>query len=168
MKIIFLDIDGVVSLSGDKMVRTQITPELTTPYMWNEQACEIVERILHSTGAEIVLSSDWRKHYRLQEMRAIMQANGISGGRLVGYTSIDPAYAKSRGLGSMAIYRSKEINEWLGLHGVKQWVAVDDLHLVGLDHSRFVCCTDTHKGITVKDMEELIISKLNGSTKGEG
>lgn len=161
MKVIFLDIDGVISLSGDISKRTVIREGLTVPYRWNEECCYALHKILSNNDAEIVLSSDWRKHYRLPEMREILGDHSILGDYLIGYTPVNPKYTYAREFNSQGLYRSEEINEYLSLHGIKEWVAIDDLNLSGLDKKRFVK-TDSQKGILGNGIVERINNILNG------
>lgn len=161
MKIIFLDIDGVLSLAGDSFKRAAVTTDITVPYLWNNEACSRFNELLQDTEANIVLSSDWRKHYRLQDMKVILDYNGVMGDRLIGYTPINPKYRYSGTTQAAGIYRSAEINDWLKLHGVKRWIAIDDMPLSAIDKDRFIHCKDTHKGILVDGMLELAKAKLN-------
>lgn len=161
MKIIFLDIDGVLSLYNNKPnKRVEIKPGLTIPYVWDEQPCLIFNEILKETGAEIVLSSDWRKSYRLYEMRLILEGNSINGDRLISYTPIDRKLRYASDPLTLGLGRSQEINNWLGLHGTKNWVAIDDLPLMGLEPSRFVKC-NPKEGLLENGIKDRIISILN-------
>lgn len=160
-KIIFLDIDGVLALSGDPMKKAAIGPSLSISYEWNEEACNTLQDILTTCDAEVVLSSDWRKYYSLQEMRQIFFHHGLSSKRLIGYTSINPKYRYSTTSREAGLHRSNEIADWLGLHKPKKWVAIDDLPLVGLDQSHFAHCIDTGKGILLEGLVDKIKGILN-------
>jgi hypothetical protein len=149
MKIIFLDIDGVLALAGDPSKRLNIREGLTTPYLWNVEACEIFTQLLNDTMAKIVLSSDWRKHFSLSDMREILFVNKIPYDNLIGYTPYSKKYNHSTTRQELGLYRSDEINMWVALHGLssKEWVAIDDLPLSGIPKENFVRCVDADKGI---------------------
>ena len=82
MKVIFLDNDGVICLStewggrhkkqqkaGRKM--SQSVNSLDVEYRFdnfNKKAIAILNAIIEETGAEIVVSSDWKKHATLEEL----------------------------------------------------------------------------------------------------
>jgi hypothetical protein len=163
MRIIFLDIDGVLSLSGDYSKRTVIKEGLAVPYMWNTEACYAFKEIRSELGLEIVLSSDWRSSYRLPDMREIFNANSLVGLSLIGYTPHNKEYTYASDKRQMGFCRSKEINEWLALHGVREWVAIDDLPLHGLDNTRFVRCPDPGKGILGSGIVDKIREVFNES-----
>lgn len=159
MKVIFLDIDGVLSLSSDINKKTQVG-DFTVPYLWNVVACKILNDILDATGAEIVLSSDWRIHYTLPKMRKIFDANGLYSRSLIGYTIITKEYQYAPSRETMGIARSHEINKWVNLHGVDNYVAIDDLPLLGLMDGKFIR-TLPEDGLTKDGLSERIIELLN-------
>ena len=89
MKIIFLDIDGVLatkaSYKTDKLVAGVSYPSFYAP------AVEALNWILQQTEAKIIISSSWRNHYKLVKLMKILAAEGVAGevvGRTGGYPSI--------------------------------------------------------------------------------
>jgi hypothetical protein len=83
MKVIFLDNDGVICLSSNwgsrlkKQKKLGYNPEfndnnqLPVEYRFDNfdvKAVKILNQILETTGAEIVVSSDWRLHGSLEEL----------------------------------------------------------------------------------------------------
>lgn len=149
MRVIFLDIDGVLALAGDPSKRMNIREGLTTPYLWNIEACEAFNEIVQQLNTYIVLSSDWRKHFSLPDIREVFDANNLDGNRVIGYTAYSKKYNHSTTRQELGLYRSDEINMWVTLHGLKsnQWVAIDDLPLSGIPKENFVRCVDAEKGI---------------------
>lgn len=162
MKILFLDIDGVVALEEDPHKRSIVGDGITIPYSWNLIACGELRNILEATGCEVVLSSDWRKHYRLPEMRDIFNYHSLQADRLVGYTPTSKEYKYGDNLGHA---RSLEINEWLALHGIRTWCAVDDLNLSSINAEKFVR-TRGDDGLIQKGITDKIINILNGKDNG--
>jgi hypothetical protein len=84
MKTIFLDIDGVLatnkqfSRNREKFKHNyKWAEEYDVPYPYDEGCVKILNEIVESTGAQIVLSSDWKLHYNLGTMGKIFEANGI-------------------------------------------------------------------------------------------
>jgi histidinol phosphatase-like enzyme len=84
MKVIFLDIDGVLAL--DKQFfqnrnkfhfKNPIAKELNIPYPWDKSAVKVFNKILEATDATIVLSSDWRIHWNLEDIGKIFEFNGV-------------------------------------------------------------------------------------------
>ena len=82
MKIIFLDHDGVICLStewggrykkqqkaGRKMSQSVLSLELDARFdNFNKKAITILNSIIEETGAEIVVSSDWKRWATCEEM----------------------------------------------------------------------------------------------------
>ena len=64
MKVIFLDIDGVLNTSETFKIREQIEKETG---IWNieidEFRVEYLKQIIDDTGAKVVLSSGWKKDF---------------------------------------------------------------------------------------------------------
>ena len=107
MRLLFLDIDGVVNSSGHNGLESEKLRE--------------VQRICHTAGAKIVLSSDWR---RLREPRQFVErALTALGVEMVGATpELDSMYA---------YVRPQEILSWISTtkHAIEGWCAVDDRDL---------------------------------------
>lgn len=121
MRVLFLDIDGVLNRTGYRPevsvgLRSWIEPELA------DRLCEVVQSI----GAEIVLSSDWRRGRELELLRSELSAVGI--GSLIDVTR------------EIHGPRWKEIETWMSEHGrtPEQIAIVDDFHDMGPLAPRFV------------------------------
>lgn len=75
MKIIFLDIDGVIAIDfEEKSIPRNLSFHI--PYMFTAQCVSYLNRILYATKAEIVLSSSWRLSY-WDNIKQIFQLNNI-------------------------------------------------------------------------------------------
>jgi len=121
MKVIFLDNDGVICLSSNWGSRLKKQKKLGNKPVFNDnnqlpveyrfdnfdvKAVKLLNQILETTGAEIVVSSDWRLHASLEE-------------------DFDWNRTDSR-----EQERHFEIKDWLKSRPeVTHWVAVDDLHM---------------------------------------
>lgn len=118
MKVVFLDIDGV--LNSDKYVRrfggdgVAIDPE----------RMRILKQIIDATGAEIVLSTSWRVHWDIdpkncdicgKQINAVFSEFGLQ------------VFDKTPRLGTS---REQEIESWLNEHpDVQSFVVLDDAFL---------------------------------------
>ena len=150
MKILFLDNDGVICLSNNWGGRTKkfkkyrkLHPEATS---WSQvdvlhrfddfdkKAVKVLNDILILTGAEIVVSSDWKKHATLEELGVYYNSQGIVK-RPIAFTpsyigcdkpedfswSFSMRYEQERAL---------EIAQYVKDHPeITHWVAVDDLDM---------------------------------------
>jgi tetratricopeptide (TPR) repeat protein len=185
MKIIFLDNDGVICLSNNwgsryKKQRNVYIEENPRPFHkeipvdlrfdnFDQKAIKALNRILTETGADIVVSSDWRLHANLEELGDYYEAQGILK-RPIAVTprieEFDEETAElSRRKGWLERARCLEIQHWLSKNPVDSWVAVDDLNMSneylnpGLDH--FILTSRSNEGIKQVGVANKIISILN-------
>lgn len=134
MKIIFLDIDGVLNNAKTDMSKSQLDPILV----------ERFKRVMKETDARIVLSSTWR-----------LWEDSIKQIRDVGIPIYDITPDK-RGLTS----RGTEIKEWLFIQSlksdfvVKRYVIIDDNSDFHKDQPLFK--TSSLEGLTEEIAEEII------------
>lgn len=133
MKVIFLDIDGVLN-SGRSFLalshRMQDYPRSEDPYYAkitkstiDEVSVELLNRVLREFGAHLVLSSTHRMHFedgpdKLAQIQTYLSFLGVDGSRCVGYT---PRLNSIRG---------EEIAQWLDgsgvALGVTDFIILDD------------------------------------------
>jgi hypothetical protein len=155
MKIIFLDIDGVMTTAS---CYGKGKDNKWDAYMFDPKAVAVLNFILQETGAEIILSSDWRHHYTLQEMREIFAHNFVMKGP-IGFTSLSKNYTGMNLEGG----RADEIELWIKTHAWKndiKWVAVDDLNMDERLHPNFVLCPNDNEGIKRLGIKEKILERL--------
>jgi len=157
MKIIFLDIDGVLVpdylKDGDEAF-SSFNHWNAAPF--SKSCMKVLNRILKKTGAKVVISSDWRVNYSFGDMREIFKEAEIYGGEdtVIGFT-------KRSKYGSYERNRAEEIKEWANIHRPEFWVAIDDLPLSPfLEEDHFVRCYDTNLGISAPGREEELRIKL--------
>ena len=140
MKIVVLDIDGVICISREwgsrkrKIKRWELEGGDGQPPVnirfddLNKIAVGVLNDILLKSGAEIVISSDWRLYATLDEMKDLFHHFGI----IKGPIDFTPELQTST---KHANIRVDEINLWLSKHPeVTHWVAIDDLDLSELDN----------------------------------
>lgn len=150
LKVIFLDIDGVLSSFGLRgLCGTRL-----------DLFADIVKR----TGAEVVLSSTWRHpHCREQRMR-LQQELGKRDVELFGMTPILDKPVGSFGLVG-SVTRGTEIGAWLAAakrrHEISAFVILDDdpSNEMGELHHALVKC-DGYQGLT-PDIAAEVVRRLN-------
>ena len=133
-KIIFIDIDGPLAwgtwADGKVTINANTSREFTIPYPWVKEDCEALNEILDKTNADMVLSSDWKKHFTLTQMRDIMIENGITAGRIIDITTHQLLWNKlSRP--SIEWERASQVVKWAKDNKISNWIAIDDLNLKG-------------------------------------
>jgi hypothetical protein len=155
-KVIFLDNDGVICLSdnwGSRFKKARqwmideglpehapnVINEKTRPVKvrldnFDKKAVNVLNEILEKTGAEIVVSSDWRYHATLEELGEYYESQGIIK-RPIAVTGMfkdlfPKEWSAFRFRAELELERSMEIGHWLEQHPeVTHWVAVDDLNM---------------------------------------
>ena len=196
MKVIFLDNDGVICLSnnwgsrhkkqkewgGRKLSMT--SREIPMEYRFDnfdEKAIKVLNEILEETGAEIVVSSDWRYHANLEELGDYYESQGIIKRPIAVTDRFKEIFPKEwsglRFRADLELERSMEINHWVENHpDVTHWVAIDDLdmsmnylsnHFSAKDGSdskpgltNFVHTPRSNEGIKQSGMKEKVLKFL--------
>ena len=150
MKVIFLDHDGVICLAtewggrfkkqqkaGRKLSQSVLSLPVNARFdNFNKKAITVLNEILQETGAEIVVSSDWKRWANVEEMGEYYEAKGIIK-KPIAYT---PNLAECTWYNSGTFVwapkwdleqtRAIEIKQYLIDHPeITHWVAVDDLNM---------------------------------------
>jgi len=153
MKVIFLDNDGVICLSSNWGSRLKKQKKLGNKPVFNHElpveyrfdnfdikAVKVLNKILEQTGAEIVVSSDWRLYASLEELGEYYTSKGIIK-KPIGFTEVFhytdwlnegrvPSDFDWNRTDGREQERHFEIKNWLKSHPeVTHWVAIDDLHM---------------------------------------
>ena len=122
MKVLFLDIDGVLNHENHYkwlMETDEPTPlQRVYPYSeFNHDSCRILNRIIEETGCKIVLSSSWRLD-GINRMNILFKHFGLPQ-----IYDITPSLCERFG----SLCRGKEIDDWLSKHpDVTKYAIVDD------------------------------------------
>ena len=148
MKVIFLDNDGVICLSNNwgsrNTKRRKAGLKVSVPNSelpadirfdnFDKKSVKILNEILEETGAEIVVSSDWRFYATLEELGDYYTSQGIIKKPIATTEIFKDIFPKEwstlRFRADLELERYMEIDNWLKNHSeVTQWVAVDDLDM---------------------------------------
>ena len=172
-KILFLDFDGVMCLcdqwgSRDKKIKKWKLANPGNPgYVndpnipahikmdnFNSKAVKVLNEILEITGAEIVVSSDWKLHCTLEDLQDMFIKYGV----LKAPIATTPNHVL-KSMDEIESTRVAEISEWLESHpDVEKWVAIDDLDLSAL--KSFVHTKRMKEGIKQSGIKEQILKFL--------
>jgi len=165
-KVIFLDIDGVIATDAQYFMNTtkfrkknEWAEELRVPYPFDKGCVKILNEILEYTNAEIVLSSSWKKMYRLEDLDVIFKKNGIVKSPIATTSNI---YASAS---NITKNRVAEIEEYLTNNKVGKYVVIDDLPLDEYmtstnNDDKFVKTIDS-EGLKQLNIKEKILKILN-------
>lgn len=186
MKVIFLDNDGVICLSNNwggrdkKWAKYRSANPESSKFLsdappsvrfdnFDTKAVRVLNQILEETGAEIVVSSDWKKFATLEELGDYYIEQGIIK-RPIATTKSFIGTDKPEGFQwDMSLRyeqeRSLEINQFIKDNPqITHWVAVDDLDMTwtgvwGVEN--FVITPRLNEGIKQVGVKEKIIRFLN-------
>lgn len=188
--ILFLDLDGVICLSNNWGGRAKkwkkyikLNPGQTSLSLapvdvrfdnFDEKAVKILNQILEETGAEIVVSSDWRLHATLEELGEYFLSKGILKKpiaftkRYIGCDKPDEFEWVRNTMYEQQ--RCIEVRQYLTDHPeITHWVCVDDLQLGEKDTygreqkwglSNFVHTPRENEGIKQSGVKEKLLQYL--------
>ncbi len=136
MKIIFLDMDGVLNCY-DTTDRIVFPPWNQTFLGLDNDKVQLLSKLVQETGAKVIISSSWRENFKPQELQKTLNERGFTG-EVVGETP--KSYEQvGFGLPSKRGDRSDEIQAWLAANpGLESFVVVDDIKTRYLDMGRQV------------------------------
>ena len=183
MKVIFLDNDGVICLSHNwgtrhkKLKKWMAVNGHKASYdmdhrfdNFDEKAIKILNEILTSTGAEYVVSSDWKLHATLEELQGYYLAKGVIKAPIAltpNLRNFEPEAASLYSYkGWLERARILEIEKYLAdADGITHWVAVDDLNMSpeynqGYGLKNFVLTPRSNEGIKQTGIKEKILKYL--------
>jgi hypothetical protein len=151
MRIIFLDIDGVLNSEN----------EAYEGKSWRLSECAIlrVNTIVERTGARIVLTSDWRRYHGLQRCAEVLCAHGL-GTEIVDATpNLENRRTVHEEDFDATTYferlRRSEIEAWMQSRDVESFVVIDDLAVFERDHPNMIL-TNATAGLTAEDAARAI------------
>jgi hypothetical protein len=189
-KILFLDNDGVIALShnwGGRVKKwkkyRKLNPEITSDTLapvnvrfddFDKKAIKILNEVLEETGAEIVVSSDWRLHATLEELGEYYESQGIIKKpiaftkRYIGCDKPDEFEWVRRTMYEQQ--RCIEVKQYLTDHpDITHWACIDDLELGERDSydreqkwglSNFVHTPRQNEGIKQSGVKEKLLQYL--------
>lgn len=145
-KIIFLDVDGVLNseetgFGGFFPMDKKIDKSDTK---WGDVLVNRVRRIVEATGADIVISSTWRRYFDIPKFKEMFALYGWDKVPIVDMT---PKLHQGRGI---------EVNAWLNKHIVDRYLILDDVDQFLIDQKPFYVQTSIMTGITENDVKRAI------------
>jgi hypothetical protein len=157
MKVIFLDNDGVICLANNwggrvkkwnkfKKLNPDVLNDIDAPVDvrfddFDKKAVKVLNQVLEETGAELVVSSDWRLYATLEEIGEYYESKGIIK-KPIGFTKqyFDcELHEVQWSRGTMHLQqRCFEVSQYLTDHPeITHWVCIDDLSLGKTDSYGF-------------------------------
>ena len=173
MKIVFLDIDGVVNHRGylgrgerkdpPTEAEAEIAPRIRDAVSWECYRLDsvmldlrsidptrvvLVQQLIAMTGAKVVISSSWRHGQTVEGMRLLLAHHGLDAESVIGMTPTTVLLPDGK-----IAERGHEIQAWLDAHpDVESFVILDDDRDMAHLSDRHVK-TDNHVGITPDNVQ---------------
>lgn len=160
MRVLFLDIDGVVNTfqmykdlpfnipANELKFVEGYYVDICSPSqkrVSNTQAVIILDKICHEFDLKIVLSSTWRLGHYEETIEALRKAGLSEDIEIIGKTG---RYDSGR--------RGSEITRWLGEHpGIEDYIILDDDDFDLFEHRNHLFKTDAYVGITFRTMMDI-------------
>jgi len=113
MKVIFVDIDGVLVTREGYM---QIRRSKFAPVPFDKDAVKNLNELTDKTEAVIVVSSSWRQGRTVQNLKKLFKSEGVTG-KVIDKTPMLHLSGDSRGA---------QIRDWLSNHSDVNYVILDD------------------------------------------
>ena len=163
---LFLDIDGVLATHKQYMMnkkkfqdKNPVAKELRIPYPFDPKCVKVFNEILDATGADIVLSSDWREHFSLEDIDKIFKFNSVN------KSPVDITISELASFGNQTMNRAFQIGEYVTRNNITNYVVIDDLNVgkymvITNEEDKFFL-TDDFEGIKKVGLKDKIIKKLN-------
>jgi hypothetical protein len=163
---LFLDIDGVLATNKQYMMnkkkfqdKNPVAKELRILYPFDPKCVKIFNEILDETGADIVLSSDWKYHWNLEDLDKIFKFNGVN------KSPIDTTINEDVSMGNITKNRAYQVGEYIQRNNITNYVVIDDLNIsnymsITNDQDKFVL-TDDFEGLKQLSIKDKIIKILN-------
>lgn len=180
--VLFLDFDGVLNF-------TAMTPQAHACTCGDDAACtasgiaanlsrervELVNAVIAETGADVVLSTSWRKAFDVAALSHALADAGLIG-RVIGETiSSARTFWRARGLEADLMQRGHEIAAWLLTHpSTERAVILDDDGdmwslmplLVQTDPIRGLATPDVDRAIKVTAASSSTLADLHATWPG--
>ncbi len=119
MKVIFLDIDGVLVTRNSIKYQYLNYPDETS-IRFSKKAVKNLNKLIRFTKAKIVISSTWRLFHSLEDLQNIFKKQGIIG-EIISTTSVEKATIEED------IPRGQKITDWLKeYNNIEQYLIIDD------------------------------------------
>lgn len=114
MKIIFLDIDGVLNHSlwyqAEEPLKKTASHSEYELSMIDGSKVLLLNSLIEETGAKIVISSSWRKNHTKEELQSLLDCKGFKG-EIIGLTPV--LYFTGLENYNYSVPRGNEIKAWL-------------------------------------------------------
>jgi hypothetical protein len=157
-KYILLDIDGVLATTTQYYTNRKKWHPMYDCYRFDETCVKVFNQIVEKVDPIIIISSDWRDRYTINQLNEIFEWNGVNA-KISGVTNSSWG-VQFTSLQQLEECRSFEINRYAKENQLTKWVAIDDLDLKLWIPENFVRCTRANEGIKQSGVKDKILKVL--------
>lgn len=155
-KYLFLDIDDVMVTTRQHHSRNLHPKYITSPF--DEKCVNVLNKIIIELNPIIIISSDWRTRFSLDELNEIFYDNGVES-EISDFTP-DLMGIQFSNLSEINVCRATEILDYVRKNQITNWVAVDDYNLNPFIPNNFVHCNRAYDGISQNGIINKILNIL--------
>jgi len=157
MKVIFLDIDGVLNSNFWNDTHQK---EISDGTLIDEEKVILLGQLIRNTNAKIVLHSGWKFWFNseikplrreAEELISMLEKEGIK------IYDVTPDYTTEeiRKSKKFSLVKAREILAWISQHdNIEKWIVIDDLDLHNEEIERHQIFTDASLGLTAENVCE--------------
>jgi hypothetical protein len=155
---IFLDIDGVLATTNQYYSNPKKWHEEYACYRFDKKCVDVFNEIIKKINPIIILSSDWQNHYTIEQLNEIFEWNEVNCkiSDVTG-TAWGDKFTK---LSELEECRAYDIIQYAKKHGIKKYLAIDDLNLSRWLGDYFVHTPRANEGIKQSGIKEKILNNL--------
>lgn len=166
MTYLFLDIDGVLATNTEFFCnrtkfkeKNEWADKLGVPYPFNPSCVKVLNKILSECKVTIILSSDWKRHWNLEQLETIFKENGVI------QSPVEKTPTSLLSFANGTRNRAGDIESFLLSHPeVTDWIVIDDLtvsvYIPEEFHDRIFLTTDS-EGLKKPGLKQKIIKRLH-------
>lgn len=158
MKVVFLDIDGVLNSNFWNDSHNQ---EISDGTLIEEEKVRLLATLVKNTEAKVILHSGWKYWFNeslipvreeSKRLDTMLKKHGVT---IAGITP-DHATEEIRKTRRFSLVKAGEILEWVASHDdVETWVVIDDLELHNDEVTIHQVRTDPEVGLTESDVRRV-------------
>ena len=157
MKVIFLDIDGVLNSNFWNNTHQR---EISDGTLVDAEKVKLLAELIRTTGAGIILHSGWKYWFddavkplrkEAERLQVMLAEEGIT---ISGITP-DHSTEEIRRTKRFSLIKAGEILAWLDAHKeVHKWLVIDDLDLHNEEVAKHQVKTDAGVGLAMEDVRK--------------
>jgi hypothetical protein len=157
--ILFTDIDGVLCVTEQYFTNKDKWNSEYHRYKFDEKCVKVFNQIIEKVKPVIVLSSDWKDSYTIEQLNRIFEINMVN----AKIFDITPQLwgIKYFNLTELEECRANEILKYVEDHNIKKFIAIDDLNLSKWLPNNFIRTPIANEGIKQSGIKDKIFKLIN-------